>query len=182
MYRHECILDTINSIQTYFLKAYTSKQRQCKLGYDSSPQCDSFQLGEMIRFLTRVGTLHLQSMIYGCSGSEPYVDTIDHLLDTLRQCPSYQINKHHSHCGLRTRFRPAVDLIQRYLESEAGVCGKCWTHGKAELAWSKHPRVESWACSPQRMIRRNKCEQHDKAREMFTARERDWEPQFLSTR
>ncbi|MCJ1304805.1 hypothetical protein MMC08_007618, partial [Hypocenomyce scalaris] len=46
-YRRACVLDTINSLQNHFLALYTSKQRQCKLGYDSSPQCDSFQLGEM---------------------------------------------------------------------------------------------------------------------------------------
>ncbi|KAI9877323.1 MAG: hypothetical protein M1830_004253 [Pleopsidium flavum] len=182
MYRRESILDTINSIQSHFLKAYTSRQRQCKLGYDSSPQCDSFQLGEMIRFLTRVGTLHLQGIINECSDAVPYAERIDHLLDLLRQCPSYQINKHHSHCGLRTRLQPAVDMVQRYLESEAGVCGKCWNDREDRLAWSKHPRVERWACSPQKMLRRNRCEQHDKAREMFTALERDWEPQSSSTR
>lgn len=182
MYRRESILDTIQSMQAYFLKLYTSKQRQCKLGYDSSPQCDSFQLGEMVRFLTRIGTLRLQGMIYDCGDPEPYVGTIDHLLDTLRQCPSYQINSHHSHCGLRARLIPLLDLIHRYLDSEIGVCAKCWGLGGDKLMWSKHPRPEHWTFSPPRTIRRNKCEQHERAREMFTARERNWEPQSSMTK
>ncbi|KAL1598915.1 hypothetical protein SLS60_008060 [Paraconiothyrium brasiliense] len=45
--RREYILETINSLQSHFLKLYTSGERQCKLGYDTSIQCDSFQLGEM---------------------------------------------------------------------------------------------------------------------------------------
>jgi hypothetical protein len=35
-YRRECILDTVQSLQQHFLALYTSRQRQCKLGYDSS--------------------------------------------------------------------------------------------------------------------------------------------------
>jgi hypothetical protein len=49
--RREYILETINSLQAHFLRLYTSGERQCKLGYDTSLQCDSFQLGEMVRFL-----------------------------------------------------------------------------------------------------------------------------------
>ncbi|KAJ4291983.1 hypothetical protein N0V90_009881 [Kalmusia sp. IMI 367209] len=73
--RREYILETINSLQSHFLKLYTSGERQCKLGYDTSVQCDSFQLGEMVRFFTRLGTLRLQGTIY--DNTEPTYHTGD---------------------------------------------------------------------------------------------------------
>lgn len=45
-YRRECILETIQSTQSWALALYTSRERQCRLGYDNSAQCDSFQLGK----------------------------------------------------------------------------------------------------------------------------------------
>ncbi|KAI9745368.1 MAG: hypothetical protein M1835_002604 [Candelina submexicana] len=93
-YRRECILGTINSLQLHFLQLYTSKARQCKLGYDSSAQCDSFQLGEMVRFFTRMGTIRMRGLIYDASeAAEPYDGDIQQLLENLRQCPSYQIDQ-----------------------------------------------------------------------------------------
>ncbi|KAI9838073.1 MAG: hypothetical protein M1819_006228 [Sarea resinae] len=112
LYRRESLLDTVNSLQKHFLNLYTSKDRQCKLGYDSSPQCDSFQLGEMIRFFTRVGTLRLQGTIFDTQGPQYYPGDIKTLLKTLRQCPSYQINPNHAHCGLRTRIEPVLNVLE----------------------------------------------------------------------
>lgn len=45
-YRRERILETIQSAQSWALTLYTSRERQCRLGYENSPQCDSFQLGK----------------------------------------------------------------------------------------------------------------------------------------
>src|SRR5215469_6497984 len=55
--RRSYLLETLESLQSHFLKLYSSTDRQCKLGYDTSPQCDSFQLGEMLRFFQRINTL-----------------------------------------------------------------------------------------------------------------------------
>jgi len=176
IYRRESILNTLNDLQSYFLKAYTSKHRQCKLGYDSSAQCDSFQLGEMVRFFTRVGTLRLQCMMYDDGDPPFFTGSVDKLLEKLRQCPSYQINEHHSHCGLRARLLPVIELIQGLFESEAGICGKCWVQGRAEPMWLQHARVKHWTYSRSKILSKNKCERHAQAREMFTAQERVWEP------
>lgn len=43
--RRSYVLDAVLSLQDHLLSLYTSRSRQCKLGYDTSPQCDSFQLG-----------------------------------------------------------------------------------------------------------------------------------------
>ncbi|KAI7068001.1 hypothetical protein KC339_g15177 [Hortaea werneckii] len=61
--RRDCVLETIQSLQSYFLRLYASRDRQCRLGYDSSPQCDSFQLGEMNIKLT--GTTHTAALGQG---------------------------------------------------------------------------------------------------------------------
>jgi hypothetical protein len=192
--RREYILETINSLQAHFLKLYTSGERQCKLGYDSSIQCDSFQLGEMVRFFIRLGTLRLQGTIYDNEPPPLYNGDIDRLLESLRQCSSYQIDRNHAHCGLRARLLPLVDHIQNLLCLDAGsidigICANCWDNARAQYAWSQAKRPLMWSrsrlssaskapISPQRQKERrisNSClNRHLVVRDMYMAVERDW--------
>ncbi|KAI9779528.1 MAG: hypothetical protein M1839_007336 [Geoglossum umbratile] len=144
-YRRECILNTLNALQLHFLKLYTSKRRQCKLGYDSSPQCDSFQLGEAIRFFTRIGTLRLQGLIFGpgddgdsedgAAAGRQLVGDVESIIASMKQAPSYQIDTNHRHCGVRTRLIPALEHIEAILPS-AGLCLRCWERDRNGYAWS----------------------------------------------
>ncbi|KAF2124851.1 hypothetical protein P153DRAFT_361016 [Dothidotthia symphoricarpi CBS 119687] len=147
--RREYILETINSLQAHFLKLYTSGERQCKLGYDTSLQCDSFQLGEMIRFFTKIDTLRMQGKIYDNTEPTYYLGDIDRLLMSLRQSSNYQVDSNHSHCGLRSRFLPLVDQIQNQLSLDTGsldigICADCWTHHRPEYAWYMAKRPVLW--------------------------------------
>ncbi len=106
---------------------YSSKERQCKLGYDSSSSCDSFQLGEMVKFLTKKGLLSLVPF-QAVSPEDPeyiwpeaYTGDIELLIGVLRQCPSYQIDHNHGHCGLRTRLLPALDYIKSCIDTGLGI-------------------------------------------------------------
>ncbi|KAF2194871.1 hypothetical protein K469DRAFT_686806 [Zopfia rhizophila CBS 207.26] len=193
--RREYILETINSLQSHFLKLYTSGERQCKLGYDSSVQCDSFQLGEMVRFFIKLGTLRLQGTIYDTTEPIHYAGDIDRLLESLRQCSSYQIDRNHSHCGLRVRLIPLLDLIQNQLSLVAGsldigICAECWNHNHPLYAWSLAKRpvlwIQSKALTGSRTLASSFTEKEHKrlsgsclgghilVREMFMAVERDW--------
>lgn len=193
--RREYILETINSLQAHFLKLYTSGERQCKLGYDSSVQCDSFQLGEMVRFFARQGTLRLQGTIYDPSEPTHYSGDIDRLIESLRQCPAYQVDRNHSHCGLRVRLIPLLDLIQNQLNSDAGsldigICAECWSQHRLSCAWSSSKRPVLWTQSRSLTGNRNLASaftkkshqrtpssclaRHIAVRDMFMAVERDW--------
>ena len=189
--RREYILDTISSLQSYFLRLYTSGERQCKLGYDSSIQCDSFQLGELFRFFGRMGTLRLQSVIYDDpeqSAPPSYAGDIERLIESLRHCPSYQIDRNHTHCGLRTRLIPLLDLLQNHLDGgtlDVGVCMDCSQNHRADYAWCEAKRPLSWNRSmlsgmsgrrqSQGAVHENVClARHIRIREMFMAVERDW--------
>lgn len=195
IYRRECVLETINSLQSHFLKLYTSGERQCKLGYDTSVQCDSFQLGEMVRFFIRLGTLRLQGTIYDVEQPPHYSGDIDRLLESLRQCPSYQLDKNHSHCGLRARLIPLLDLIQNQLgldsrNVDVGLCAECWNNHRARYAWSEAKRPLLWtrtrllsrtipSIAPKEKTGRRPSQssclaRHVVVRDMFTAVERDW--------
>ena len=148
--RREYILETINSLQAHFLKLYTSGERQCKLGYDTSLQCDSFQLGEMIRFFHKIDTVRLQGKIYDNTEPSYYLGDIERLLTSFRQCANYQVDSNHSHCGLRSRLLPLLDLIQNQLSLDTGsldvgICADCWTHRRSEYAWSLAKRPVLWA-------------------------------------
>lgn len=126
----------------------TTKSRQCKLGYDSSPQCDSFQLGEMTRFFSRIGSLRPQSIIYPSGTSlnpEPHQGNISDLITAMRQCPSYQIDRNHAHCGIRTRLIPALDPIQGLIATEAGICRSCWRDDRGVYRWGENEEVRVWS-------------------------------------
>lgn len=173
-FRRECVLETIQSIQSYFLGLYTSRDRQCKLGYGSSAQCDSFQLGEMMRFFSRIGTLQFQGTLYDSSESTaPYDGDLFVLLDTLKQVPEYQIDKFHTHCGIRTRVLPLLDSLQECLQF-IGICPDCWQADRTRYAWIDSKRPLNWKRQNFR-LRGQSCENmHAGVRELFTATERDW--------
>ncbi|KAF1927086.1 uncharacterized protein M421DRAFT_101903 [Didymella exigua CBS 183.55] len=147
--RREYILETVNSLQAHFLRIYTSGDRQCKLGYDTSLQCDSFQLGEMIRFFTKIDTLRMQGKIYDNTEPTYYQGDIERLLSTLRQISSYQVDSNHAHCGLRVRLMPLLDMLQEHLSLstgnlDIGICGDCWAQHRSKYAWSLAKRPILW--------------------------------------
>ena len=173
-YRRECILETIQSLQSYFLGLYTSRDRNCKLGYDSSTQCDSFQLGEMVRFFTRIGTLQFQGTIVD-SNAPPtaYAADLNVLLDTLRQVPEYQIDKFHTHCGIRTRIIPLLDFLQEAIQF-VWICPDCWQQDRLEYAWIANKRPLLWKKKDFRWNAQGHSNRHADIRALFTATEKDW--------
>lgn len=195
--RREYLLETINSLQAHFLKLYTSGDRQCRLGYDTSLQCDSFQLGEMVRFFHKIDTVRLQGKIYDNSEPTYYLGDVERLLSSLRQCSNYQVDKNHAHCGLRSRLLPLLDTIQHILSSDAsgpyiGICADCWSNHRLDYAWSSasaKPPV-MWTFSRTWMNNRTfasglaqpgaeasprECQRkHAVVRDLFLARERNW--------
>jgi hypothetical protein len=194
--RREYILETINSLQAHFLKLYTSGERQCKLGYDTSLACDSFQLGEMVRFFHKIDTVRLQGKIYDNAEPTYYLGDIDRLLLSLRQCSNYQIDSNHAHCGLRSRLMPLLDLVTNQLSLDTGsldigICSECWNTHRAEYAWSLAKRPVLWAHSRsltgnrtlangfsrkghQRTSSNSCLSKHVAVRDLFMAVERDW--------
>lgn len=140
-HRRARIIRTIASLQSHYVSLYTSGTRQCALGYDSSAACDSFQLGEMVKFLTKKGLFTLvplqavspEDPEYVYPG--PYTGDIEHLVGLLRQCPSYQIDKNHGHCGLRTKILPALDFIQSCIDTGIGIKTMRWKSDRAAQTW-----------------------------------------------
>ncbi|KAI0479164.1 hypothetical protein GGR56DRAFT_364799 [Xylariaceae sp. FL0804] len=143
-YRRSCVLNTIASVQRHFLALYSARgARQCQLGYDSSGACDSYQLGEMFKFLTRQRLLFLAdvspaSVEDGLAAAAGAAATlpVDGLLAALRQCPAYQIDKNHSNCGLRTRMLPILDFLQSLLSAgSVPLSRQAWRSQRRAAAW-----------------------------------------------
>jgi hypothetical protein len=182
--RRAAILETLQSIQTHFLAQYSSRTRQCRLGYDTSPECDSFQFGEMVRFYLRAGTLRLENTIASLppssstsdpSGAAAYDGDIHLLLDRLKQIPEYQVDRNHSHCGIRTRLVPFVDLVSAAM-LQAGICGDCWTEDRHAHAWLGVKRPLKWRKQGDGVVLRSQehGRRHASVREFFLAVEKDW--------
>ncbi|EGC44166.1 conserved hypothetical protein [Histoplasma capsulatum var. duboisii H88] len=197
-FRHQSILDTITDLQSHFLRAYgalppespqitdpstsvlllkppqPATRLQCRRMYENSRACDSFHLGEIIRFFsTRAKTLHLEStlssqMYDSDSGGEaeehitrssnspqppsPPPTNISNILSSLRQCPEYQIDPNHAGCGLRRRLLPALDCLASFTTNHSNAAGICLAHfnngsnsDKATSSSStRHASVGSW--------------------------------------
>ncbi|KAI5359152.1 hypothetical protein Slin15195_G067800 [Septoria linicola] len=172
--RREYILDMLQSSIAQFVALYTSRERQCRLGYDSSAACDSFQLGEMIRFLSRTGILQVKGMLFDAADPpEPYEGDIMVLIEALRQVPEYQIDRNHSHCGIRGRLIAMLNMVTDALH-HVGICAECWTASRHEHSWIDAKRPLLWHSQTYRSRGLGHKEMHAQVRSMFMATERDW--------
>ncbi|KAI1421718.1 hypothetical protein F5Y12DRAFT_685737 [Xylaria sp. FL1777] len=194
-YRRNSVLNTLASVPRHFLQLYTSSRgaRQCKLGYDSSVACDSYQLGEMFKFLANKGLLFLVD--FSPASLDAIADSallpVDHVLATLRQCPAYQIDKNHTNCGLRTRLLPILDFIQALLSANSiPISRAAWKNGRAAHAWmpgdadskmdergegNQRPFRFTRALAADQRLRFENAMGADKfARDVFTATSWDW--------
>jgi hypothetical protein len=183
-FRRSALLQTIGSLQPYFLSLYMSPAHQCISGYSNTRECDQFQLGEMVKFFARLGTLNLESTLAGLDPEPPSNGDVMKLLGQLRQCPSYQIDSAHSHCGLRDRILPCLEFLSTIIlerKDLVGICGECWAQRRTATRWigAKGPLI--WHLDRAlRDISRFKesspsChESQAAARDLFLANDRQW--------
>ncbi|TDZ28332.1 hypothetical protein CTRI78_v012037 [Colletotrichum trifolii] len=191
-YRRECILNTIASIQRHFLALYSSRERQCQLGYDSSSACDSFQLGQMLKFFT--GKELIGVVDFGPNSFEnipdPSVIDIEDILSTLKQVPSYQIDKNHTNCGIRTRIEPILDYVRSMLSSTVlSISQADWKNDRVAASWitSNNTAMSERGANKfeftrglatdQRLRHEGYIHADKMARILFTADEWDWTPE-----
>lgn len=162
---------------------YASRERQCRQFYDSSAACDSYQLGEMIKFFMHKGLLMLKSPLSSDDEyPEGYGGDIENLITVLRQCPSYQIDKNHGHCGLRTRIIPALDYIQALLSSIIGINSRGWRIDRKGNSWTvtegEEPFRFTRSISGDPRLKMEGSLIADKyAKALFTASLWDWSPE-----
>lgn len=192
--RRECILNTISSVQRHFIALYSSRTRQCKLGYDSSAACDSFQLGQMIQFLLSKNLLCLLDYSPASLDTIPDASRLDieELLTILRQCPNYQIDKHHTNCGLRIRLEPILDYLRAMLSSTVvSIPHADWKRQRDRVSWAKQGLSEfdeggkkqkfvfTRAVANDQRLRYEGALYADKmAKALFTADSWDWTPEL----
>ncbi|RGP68639.1 hydroxyproline-rich glyco [Fusarium longipes] len=193
-YRRESILNTVSSVQRHFLALFSSRERQCKLGYDSSAACDSYQLGQMLKFFVNKNLLFLVD--YSPASLNMVPDTamieIEELLTTLQQCPSYQVDKNHTNCGLRTRLEPILSYMRSMLSANViAIPYADWKKRPTETSWMAQKEQASddrdsvpkkfqftRAIANDQRLRYEGALYVDKmARAMFLADEWDWTPE-----
>lgn len=208
-YRRTLILRALASILSHFLRLYSSRTRQCKLGYDSSSACDSYQLGEMVKFLTSKNLLFLVNFApsprHDGGGWVKDFAAVDvgSIIATLKQTPGYQIDKHHTHCGLRTRILPILEYVRAMLGSSAVPLSlQGWRKDRKAATWQRPPdgdgehrrkkdfdtgkatkddgrvfRFTRSVATDQRLRYEGAMAADSIARELFLAEEWDWTPE-----
>ncbi|KAI9721599.1 MAG: hypothetical protein M1828_005089 [Chrysothrix sp. TS-e1954] len=179
--RRRYVLMSISSLQSHLLDAYTSRARQCKLGYDTSPQCDSFHCGELIRFLSRKCLLRFESCYQEPVDTDGFVDSIENLIDALRQCPNYQLDINHPHCGPRKVLLQGLSIIEGFSSrfDGPGICLECWIAPNASRrSWAESKPLPVWNSA---VASRHASGIHvhgdttiDAARDFFTSVEKQW--------
>ncbi|QMW25819.1 hypothetical protein G4B84_001064 [Aspergillus flavus NRRL3357] len=186
--------------------AVQSRQYQCRCGFGNSSACDAFHLGQMTRFFTlRTKTIFLGSTLidsdFGLDSEDE--DTAERtqpaglpsditaIISSLKQCPDYQIDTNHNGCGVRRRFLPPLDCIERFVGDARGLLGielQDWDNKN----WP--PSSGSWANRSLRRARvidihlsrissvpamssglSRSSSQEENARLLFTAKKRNWE-------
>jgi hypothetical protein len=172
--RRVYVLDMLQASIGQIVGLYTSRERQCRLGYDSSAACDSFQLGEMIKYLSRTGMLQLKGTLCDAGDAQdPYDGDVFALIDSLRQVPEYQIDRFHTHCGIKIRLMPMLDAVVDALH-HIGICADCWSASRLEHAWVDEKRPLIWRSQSCRWRGLPHKELHAQVQAMFTATDRDW--------
>jgi hypothetical protein len=174
-YRRQCVLNTVTDLQAYFLRAYGAlEELEEDMKPTSTSACDAFHLGQMTRFFAlRTKTIFLGSTLIdpdfspdleddeytpantnnNSSNTPPIPSTdITALLASLKQCPDYQIDSNHTGCGIRRRFLPALDCIERFVGDGRGLLGislRLWDRdidkSTSSSAKPSLPSRSSWA-------------------------------------
>jgi hypothetical protein len=142
----------------------------------------------MVRFFHRKGSMSLRSSVAGLDYKAGFGGSHFELCRSLKECPSYQVDSNHVHCGLRTLIVPRLEFLERLLAytSQVGVCLRCWQEDKAEHSWLEQTSKEARWKYEQNMDSsyflaresRSSCEKgHRAVRAVFVAAERDWTPE-----
>jgi hypothetical protein len=152
--------------------------------YDSSAACDSFQLGEMVKFFVNKGLFTFTSPLSVNEEDYPesYEGDIENLITALRQCPSWQYDKNHAHCGLRTRLIPALDFVQAMLAFGIGIDRGYWKTDRPRVSWEnvKEPepfRLTKAVTSDPRLKMEGLLTSNPLSKNFFTAGRWDWTPE-----
>lgn len=115
----------------------------------------------MFKFLTNKTLLFLVD--FSPASLDAIADTsllpVDHVLSTLRQCPSYQIDKNHTNCGLRTRISPILDFLQGLLSANSIPVSRA--------AWKSNPAAHAWLPADNGETKRHSREDEDEKKKPF---------------
>jgi hypothetical protein len=66
---------------------------------------------------------------------EAYSGDIENIIGLLRQCPSYQIDKNHGHCGLRSRILPMLEYVKDLMDGGVGIRVLRWKTDWGGQTW-----------------------------------------------
>lgn len=98
----------------------------------------------MVKFLVSKSLLSLTTFAPALSQSSLPVDfaavDLHSILAALKKCPTYQIDRNHTNCGLRTRIGPVIEYVTGMLSA-----------GSLQISlvgWKKERRKTSWAKTP----------------------------------
>lgn len=93
----------------------------------------------MLKFLLSKGLVSLvdysPASMYNLPSDVP-VD-IKELLNTLKECPNYQLDKHHVNCGLKIRIDPILDYVKTMLSANhVAISRQDWTRRRDDATWA----------------------------------------------
>ena len=127
----------------------------------------------MLKFFTRKGSLRVLDRFID-QEAEVYKGDVGDLLLQLRQCPEYQMDMYHQHCGVRTRLLPVLTQVRP--EAQLGLCLACWRRDKSKDSWLDNPSGGGWSARLGIPANGVTCDKQSLLKRMYTSEERDWSP------
>ena len=112
--------------------------------------------------------------IYADHDGRDYEGDITDLIAQLKECPTYQVDNNHSHCGVRQRMAPLLNWLMP--KEHVGICLQCWNDDRLQESWLENPTGGKWTKPPGDPKRRTTCDDHKATKAMYTAAERNWTP------
>lgn len=94
----------------------------------------------MVRFLVSKDLLFLTN--FSATSLDEVKDfaavDVNSILAALKQCPNYQVDRHHTNCGLRTRLMPILEYVTSMISaSVVQVNLQGWKRERRKTSWQK---------------------------------------------
>jgi len=190
MQRRHMLVATLADIQTSLLLQYANPEIPviCRYSYASSRNCDIYQLGELTRFLHKHGSVSLMSTMAGAPSLDPYDGDLLKAITTLKNCPPYQIDESHQHCGPRGALIERLEFMEAVIPMTT-LCQPCWVAHNEKSRWAMpgtpgslpnpsdqtFKKVLSYRGRQPWIPGSDACiEQHQRVRRILMAEEKNW--------
>ena len=128
----------------------------------------------MTRFFSRKKILDFDTWFPNHTVDLHVTDDAEWMLSQLQQCPDYQIDQFHRHCGIRSDLLKMLPVLSP--SGQVGVCLDCWNKDREKESWLENPARGCWVWAENKNLSKSwyRCEDHRRLKVLYTAETWNW--------